>query len=119
MKWKDAILPKHATHTEQSLFLFSLKSKWSLETFDHRIRNVNPCKTWAVRKMVRFKEVAVSLFLICKLILFQIIISRNQSDMSTWAVKLQASNISHKPRDNSLIHHSHWKSTMSCNLYKP
>lgn len=25
-KWKDAILPKHATHTEQSLFLFSPQS---------------------------------------------------------------------------------------------
>lgn len=31
--------------------------------------------------MIRFKEVVVSLFLIYKLILFQIIISRNQSDM--------------------------------------
>ena len=33
--------------------------------------------------MVRFKEAVLSLFLIYKLILFQIIISRNQSYMSS------------------------------------
>lgn len=33
--------------------------------------------------MVKFKEVVVSLFLMYKLILFQIIISRNQSDVSS------------------------------------
>lgn len=38
---KIQFLPKHATHIEQSLFLFSLKSKLYLETFNQPIININ------------------------------------------------------------------------------
>lgn len=50
MERYGGFLPKHATHIEQSLILFSLKSKLSLETFNHPIRNVNSVRDGQLEK---------------------------------------------------------------------